>query len=92
MYLVGETSALYWGKRLDEISHKGPHQRQSTTRDSSSLVRDLDRDVLVTLSDDDLDRWKALALGAMSLDDGAERVLQDLEKDVVLRTSSSEKL
>jgi len=65
-------------------SHEGPNERESTARDSSSLVRDLDRNVFIALGDDDFDRREVLALDAVSLDDSAKRVLQNLEKDVIL--------
>ena len=63
--------------------HVRPEERNRTARDPASLVRNLDRDVLLALDDYHLDRrYRTLLLVPVSLDDGAERVLEQLEADV----------
>ena len=63
--------------------HVRPDERNRAARDPSSLVRDLDRNVLLALDDDHLDRRdRVLLFVPVSLDDGAERVLEQLEADV----------
>ena len=73
---------------VDELSlhggvHIRPDERDGAARDAAALVRDLDRDVLLALDDDDLDRRdRVLLVVPVALDAGAERVLEQLEADV----------
>jgi hypothetical protein len=63
--------------------HVRPYQRNSAPRDPTTLIRDLDRDVLLPGDDDDLDGGEeVLVVDAETLDDGAERVLEQFETDV----------
>jgi len=63
--------------------HVRPDERDGAARDSSSFVADLDGDVLLTLDNDDLDRWEVVLLvDTVTLDDGTERVLEQLEANV----------
>jgi|SRR5712671_1714731 len=63
--------------------HVRPDERDRAARDAAALVRYLDRDVLLALDDDDLDRREAvLLLVSVPLDDRAERVLEQLKADV----------
>lgn len=63
--------------------HVGPNEGDSGAGDAAAFVGDLDGDVLLTLDDDDLDGGKSvLVLVTEALDDGAKRVLEELEADV----------
>ena len=63
--------------------HVRPDERYRTPRDPAPLVRDLDRDVLLALDDDHLDRrYLVLLLVPVPLHDRAERILEQLEADV----------
>ena len=63
--------------------HVSPNEWNRTARYPATLVRDLDRDVLLSLHDDHLDgRNRVFLVVAVSLDDRAERVLKQLEADV----------
>ncbi len=63
--------------------HVSPYERDRAARYAAALVRDFDRDVLFALHDDDLDgRDHVLLVVAVSLDDRAERILEELEADV----------
>ena len=60
-----------------------PDERNRAARDPASLVGYLDRDVLLALDDDYLDRRdRVLLLVPVSLDDRAERVLEQLEANM----------
>lgn len=70
----------------EESSHVGPNELHRTPRDSSSLVRDLERDVLLSFDDDDLDGREVLSVGSsMEVDGGSEGVLEEFEDDVGAR-------
>ena len=77
MEILVQVLALHSRKQIS------PHKRNTAPRDPSSLVRDLDGDVLFSLDDDDLD-WREgpFGFGAVALDDGTERVFEELEEDV----------
>jgi len=63
--------------------HIRPNQRNRAPRDSSTLIADLDRNVLLALNNDHFNRgYVFLVFGAVALDDGAEGVLEELEADV----------
>lgn len=60
--------------------HVGPDQGNGASGDAAALVRDLDGDVLFSFRDNDLRHRELLLVLTVRLDDGAERVLQGLEK------------
>jgi hypothetical protein len=66
---------------LTTDSHVRPNQRYSAAWNTSSLVADLDGNVLFAFNYNDLDRRKLsrsiLPFEPEPLDDGAERVLED---------------
>ena len=69
--------------RLHGSIHVRPDERDGAPRDPAALVRDLDRDVLLALDDDDLDRRELVfPVVAVALDHGAQRVLEQFEADV----------
>jgi hypothetical protein len=71
------------GKARKTSAHVSPDERDGTSWDASTLVGDLDGDVLVTLDDDDFDgRVLAVVIGSVALDDGSKGVLEELEDDV----------
>ena len=43
-------------------SDSRPYQRDGAPRYPSSLIRDLDRDILTALDDDNFDRWEILLI------------------------------
>jgi len=63
--------------------HVCPNQRNGASRNPATLVREFDGDVLLSFHHHHLDERKvALVLHPESFDDGAERVLEQLEADV----------
>jgi len=63
--------------------HVRPDERYRAARYPATLVRDLDRDVLLALDDDHLDRRDLVLLVVpVPLHDRAERVLEQLKADV----------
>ena len=63
--------------------HVRPDERDRAARNSAALVRDFDRDVLLALDDDHLDRRdRVLFVMPVTLHDRAERVLEQLKADV----------
>ena len=60
----------------------GPHKRDGATRNATTLVRDLDGDVLLAFGDYDLGHRELLLVLAVCLDDGSQRVLEGLEEHV----------
>lgn len=68
---------------LHRCIHIRPNQRNSAPRNTSSLITDLDCNILLAFDDDDLDRWQELLLlWAIALDDRTEGVLEKFETDV----------
>jgi len=70
-------------KERRKDSHVSPNELHRTPRDSSSLVRDLERDVLLSLNNYDLDGRELLSVcSAVVVDGGSEGVLEEFEDDV----------
>lgn len=72
--------------------HISPHQWDRTPWDSTSLVRNLDGDVLLPMCHDDLYRWIFICFHAVRLDNRSQRVFKDLEEHVILRATTSEQV
>ena len=63
--------------------HVGPNERYRSPRNSSSLVGNLDGDVLLAFDNDDLDgREVIVTVGTVSFDHGSQRVFEQFEADV----------
>ena len=62
--------------------HVRPNEGNRRPRDAPSLIRDLDRDVLLALCDDDLGDREILLVLTSRLHHGAQRVLESLEQHV----------
>ncbi|KAJ2393324.1 hypothetical protein GGI05_002451 [Coemansia sp. RSA 2603] len=70
-------------RRLCGGVHVRPHLLHGAARNSAALIRHLDGDVLVALSDNNLDWRVAVSLVAVELNDGTQRVFQKLKDHVV---------
>jgi hypothetical protein len=64
--------------------HESPNERQSRTRDSTSFVRNFDRNVLVSFGNDHFHRRVVLTIDSVCLYDSSEGILEDFEEYVVL--------
>lgn len=62
--------------------HVCPDERYRRSRDATSLVCDLDCDVLLSLCDDDLCHGEILLILASCFHDGAQGVLERLKEHV----------
>jgi len=68
---------------LHRCVHICPNQGNGAPCDSTSLVRDLDGNVLCAFHNDDLDGWEiVLVVDAKSLDYSTQGVLEEFEADV----------
>lgn len=70
------------GGPVDSRVHVRPDQRYRTSGNTAAFVRDLDRDILSALGNNDLGNRELLLILAMCFDDGAQGVLQGLEEHV----------
>lgn len=70
------------GRLVDRGVHVCPDQRDAAAWNSTTLVADFDGDVLASLAHNDLCDRELLFVGAMSLDNSSQAVLQGLEKHV----------
>jgi hypothetical protein len=77
MEILVQVLSLHCGKQVS------PNEWYATPWDSSSLIRNLNRDIFLTFDDDNLDWWiRSLIVGTISFDDGSKGVLEQLEKNV----------